>query len=49
VQPEYFKEAYFAGENLNPIDASSKYGGLIPLVALYEIDWQKYYNATGQP
>ena len=49
VQPTYFKEAYFAGENLNAIDASAKYGGLIPIVALYEIDWQKYYNATGQP
>ena len=49
VQPTYFKEAYFAGENLNAIDASAKYGGLIPLVALYEIDWQKYYNATSQP
>ena len=46
VQPEYFKEAYFAGEDLTPLDASVKYGGLIPLVALYEIDWQKYYNAT---
>jgi dolichyl-diphosphooligosaccharide--protein glycosyltransferase len=42
VQPEYFKEAYFAGLDASP----SKYGGLIPLVALYEIDWQKYYNAT---
>jgi dolichyl-diphosphooligosaccharide--protein glycosyltransferase len=49
VQPTYFKEAYFAGENLNPIDASANYHGLIPIVALYEIDWQKYYNATGQP
>ncbi|MEM2081876.1 MAG: STT3 domain-containing protein [Candidatus Bathyarchaeia archaeon] len=49
VQPTYFKEAYFAGENLNAIDASAKYGGLIPIVALYEIDWQKYYNATSQP
>jgi dolichyl-diphosphooligosaccharide--protein glycosyltransferase len=49
VQPTYFKEAYFAGENLNPIDASAKYGGLIPLVALYKIDWESYYNATGQP
>jgi dolichyl-diphosphooligosaccharide--protein glycosyltransferase len=49
VQPTYFKEAYFAGENLNAIDASAKYSGLIPIVALYEIDWQKYYNATGQP
>jgi hypothetical protein len=49
VQPTYFKEAYFAGENLNAIDASARYGGLIPIVALYEIDWQTYYNATGQP
>jgi dolichyl-diphosphooligosaccharide--protein glycosyltransferase len=49
VEPTYFKEAYFAGEELNPIDASAKYGGLIPVVALYEIDWQKYYNATSQP
>jgi asparagine N-glycosylation enzyme membrane subunit Stt3 len=46
VQPEYFKEAYFAGQDLTPLDASTKYGGLIPLVALYEIDWQKYHNAT---
>jgi len=22
------------------------YRGIIPLVALYEIDWQKYYAAT---
>jgi dolichyl-diphosphooligosaccharide--protein glycosyltransferase len=49
VQPEYFKEAYFAGENLNPIDAAAKYGGLIPIVAMFEIDWEKYYIATGQP
>jgi dolichyl-diphosphooligosaccharide--protein glycosyltransferase len=42
VQPEYFKEAYFAGLDC----AATKYGGIIPLVALYEIDWQKYYNAT---
>jgi dolichyl-diphosphooligosaccharide--protein glycosyltransferase len=47
VQPTYFKEKYFAGETLNPIDAASKYGGLIPIVALYEIDWEAYYNATG--
>jgi dolichyl-diphosphooligosaccharide--protein glycosyltransferase len=49
VVPEYFNETYFSGLNLNPIDAQSKYGGLIPMVALYKIDWQKYYNATGQP
>ena len=49
VQPTYFKEAYFSGEELNPVAASTKYGGLIPIVALYEIDWDSYYNATGQP
>jgi len=49
VQPTYFTEAYFSGEELNPIDASTKYSGLIPIVALYEINWESYYNATGQP
>ncbi|HLE75477.1 MAG TPA: STT3 domain-containing protein [Candidatus Bathyarchaeia archaeon] len=45
VQPTYFKEAYFSGLDLT-LSASANYGYLIPLVALYEIDWQKYYNAT---
>lgn len=45
--PTYFKEAYFAGEDYNPIEASAKTAGLIPVVALYEIDWDAYYNATG--
>jgi dolichyl-diphosphooligosaccharide--protein glycosyltransferase len=49
VKPTYFKEAFFAGEDLTPVDASMKYSGLIPIVALYEIDWDSYYNATGQP
>ena len=49
VEPTYFKEAYFAGEDLNAVEASVKYGGLIPIVAIYEIDWEAYYNATGQP
>jgi len=44
LQLEYFKEAYISGETLNPLDG--KYGGLIPLVALYEIDWEEYYSAT---
>jgi asparagine N-glycosylation enzyme membrane subunit Stt3 len=42
TQPAYFKEAYFSGLEAGPFD----YGGIIPLVALYEIDWQKYYAAT---
>jgi dolichyl-diphosphooligosaccharide--protein glycosyltransferase len=33
IQPEYFKEAYFAGVEGNG------YGGIIPLVCLYEIDY----------
>jgi dolichyl-diphosphooligosaccharide--protein glycosyltransferase len=36
--PIYFKEAYIAGVDASPL----AYGGLIPLVALYKID----YNAT---
>jgi dolichyl-diphosphooligosaccharide--protein glycosyltransferase len=39
TQPIYFKEEYFAGLALTPQDASSKYGGLIPLVCLYRIDY----------
>jgi hypothetical protein len=44
VQPEYFKETYFAGLTLSPSDASNKYGRIVPLVCLYEIDWEKYYS-----
>lgn len=51
--PIYFKEAYFAGKTLSADVSLSDYGaigytsdntavGIIPLVCLYEIDWQKY-------
>jgi len=43
IQPKYFKEAYFAGLELDPFEAAQKYGGLVPLVCLYKIDWQQYY------
>jgi dolichyl-diphosphooligosaccharide--protein glycosyltransferase len=46
VFPTYFKEAFFAGETTHPYT----YGGIIPLVALYQIDWAKYdsdFNVTG--
>jgi dolichyl-diphosphooligosaccharide--protein glycosyltransferase len=46
IVPTYFKEAYFAGENTNPFT----YGGIVPIIALYEIDWAKYnsdLNVTG--
>jgi dolichyl-diphosphooligosaccharide--protein glycosyltransferase len=42
VQPTYFIEKYFSGESTSPF----QYGGVVPIVALYEIDWQKYYNDT---
>lgn len=36
--PTYFKEAYFAGIDALP----AEYGGLIPIVAIYKIDWAAY-------
>jgi asparagine N-glycosylation enzyme membrane subunit Stt3 len=41
--PTYFQEAYFAGINTSP----TQYGGLIPIVAVYSINWPAYYAATG--
>ena len=38
TQPTYFKFAYFAGEQTSP----AQYGGLIPIIAIYEIDWAAY-------
>ncbi|MFB3888589.1 MAG: STT3 domain-containing protein [Candidatus Bathyarchaeia archaeon] len=53
VTPDYFAEAYFAGLELDPGAAYQQYGGLIPMVALYKIDWAKYNaavaNMTGAP
>jgi hypothetical protein len=46
VQPKYLKEAYFAGVNLSPNDAS-KYGYIVPLVCIYEIDWATYHSDVG--
>jgi dolichyl-diphosphooligosaccharide--protein glycosyltransferase len=44
VEPQYFKEAFIAGLSL-PVDAAvSRYGGYVPLVCLYEIDWDAYYS-----
>jgi dolichyl-diphosphooligosaccharide--protein glycosyltransferase len=42
--PKYFVEEFFSGETLSQSESSSKYGGLVPLVALYKIDWQQYYK-----
>jgi dolichyl-diphosphooligosaccharide--protein glycosyltransferase len=39
TRPLYFTPAYIAGLTLTPTDASSNYGNLVPLVALYKIDY----------
>jgi dolichyl-diphosphooligosaccharide--protein glycosyltransferase len=46
IVPTYFTEAYFSGEETSPF----MYGGIVPVVALYQIDWAKYnsdFNVTG--
>ena len=40
IEPEYFEEAYFAG-----VDSGNNYGNIVPLICLYEINWQKYYSS----
>jgi dolichyl-diphosphooligosaccharide--protein glycosyltransferase len=39
TKPLYFTPAYIAGLNLAPTYAQNNYGGLVPLVALYRIDY----------
>jgi dolichyl-diphosphooligosaccharide--protein glycosyltransferase len=50
VQPTYFlgdgQGGYFAGLELTPQASAQQYGGLIPLVAIYKINWAKYYADT---
>jgi hypothetical protein len=41
--PTYFEPAYFAGTGAPPF----QYGGLIPIVAIYKINYPLYYNVTG--
>jgi dolichyl-diphosphooligosaccharide--protein glycosyltransferase len=43
TQPTYFKEAYFAGLQTSP----GQYGGLVPIIAIYEMDWAAYDAAHG--
>ncbi len=44
--PTFFKEAYIAGADITYTQAAQQYGGLIPLVCLFEIDYDAYNNAT---
>ena len=43
TEPTYFQEAFFAGLNVSP----TQYGGLVPVVAIYSIDWAAYDAANG--
>jgi dolichyl-diphosphooligosaccharide--protein glycosyltransferase len=43
TQPTYFTRAYFAGMETSPF----QYGGIVPIIAIYKIDWNAYYAATG--
>ncbi len=43
--PAYFTPAYIAGLEVTPQVSAQSYGGLIPLVALYKINWDAYYAA----
>jgi dolichyl-diphosphooligosaccharide--protein glycosyltransferase len=44
TEPTYFTEQFFSGLTLTPSEAESNYGGVVPLVCLYKIDWQLYYQ-----
>jgi dolichyl-diphosphooligosaccharide--protein glycosyltransferase len=41
--PTYFRMAYFAGLDISPIE----YSGLVPIVAIYSIDWAAYNADNG--
>jgi dolichyl-diphosphooligosaccharide--protein glycosyltransferase len=41
-KPKYFDEAFFSGKTLSTTDAGNNYGGIVPMVALYKIDWALY-------
>ena len=50
--PSYFTPAYIAGLEVDPSQSAQLYGGLIPLVALYKINWDAYNaanNSTATP
>ncbi|MCW4018782.1 MAG: glycosyltransferase family 39 protein [Candidatus Bathyarchaeota archaeon] len=45
--PTYFTPVYIAGLEVSPQDAATyQYQGLIPIVALYEINWDAFYAAN---
>jgi dolichyl-diphosphooligosaccharide--protein glycosyltransferase len=45
----YFTPVYIAGLEVDYTTAAYEYGTLVPLVCLYQIDWDAYYAATAAP
>ncbi|HVP26955.1 MAG TPA: STT3 domain-containing protein [Candidatus Bathyarchaeia archaeon] len=41
-KPVYFDETFFSGKDLSQSDAQTYYGGIVPLVCLYKINWDLY-------
>jgi hypothetical protein len=45
LSPSTIELIYFTPEFIAGLDNDgSKYGGVVPLVCLYKIDWDKYYR-----
>ena len=42
TKPTYFDEAFFSGKALTVDEAKNKYGGIVPIIALYKINWSLY-------
>lgn len=42
TKPRYFDEAFFSGLTLSATAASNRYGGIVPLVCLYKINYALY-------
>ncbi len=42
TMPTYLQQAFFSGGVLSVNDAGNKYGGIVPLVGLYKINWALY-------
>jgi len=49
VQPTYFEEEFFSGKQLSVDNANNRYSGLVPLVCLYRINWDKYNSDYPSP
>ncbi len=43
TKPTYFQGVQYAGLNTSP----TQYGGLVPIIAIYKINYDAYYAATG--